>query len=337
METVIKFKGKEYRTKTKITHLTDEEFENIKNEYLQKPPKEEVVEQLKKIHNGGQQIGKVVDYFLKLVMGEVVCSRSRWCTNDVFRCKQIMEYYYSQTLSNKKMFNSENTLKNIIKAISIGSEGVARKATNYPIKSVREILKLYNVNNNYYDYSCGWASRMLGSLSVGINYYGTDPNYQLTKRLKSIEKAYKQVNNVDTIVDIRTQGSEHFVPEWENKMGMAFSSPPYFDLEDYKIGDQSINYGTYDAWLEKYFKQTILNIKRYLVKDGYFILNTKDIKEYALLTDSIKIAESLGFEIYEIHELKNITRTHCNPKVDENGKKIFKNNNEKIVVFKQTS
>ena len=261
MKTKIKYKGEELNTSIKVEHLTYEEFKQIQSEYLEKPSKEEVIKQLKKIHNGGTQMNKIVDYFLKFVMGEVVVGNSKWSVNDVFKSKDVMEYFYSKSLLNEKVFNSDSKMKNIMTAIRLGGKNVATKATNFPIKSVREILELYNVNNNYYDFSCGWGARMLGSLSCGINYYGTDPNYMLTKRLKLIEIAYKQANNVDTIVDIKTQGSEIFIPEWENKIGVAFSSPPYFDFEDYKVGNQSINYGNYDKWKELYFVPTIENIK----------------------------------------------------------------------------
>ena len=95
---------------------------------------------------------------------------------------------------------------------------------------------------------------MLSSLKHNINYYGTDPNFMLVKKLIKINKNYKIVNNLDTscdptghaslITDIRCQGSEIFIREWTGKMGMIFSSPPYYRLEDYKIGEQSIKFLT---------------------------------------------------------------------------------------------
>ena len=129
----------------------------------------------------------------------------------------------------------------------------------------------------------------------------------------------------DTTVDIRCQGSEEFVEEWENKIGLAFSSPPYFHLEDYQIGKQSYTEGTsYEKWKSDYLLPTMKNIYRYLVPNGYFILNIKNFAEFHLVEDSIALAESVGFHYYEDTVLKNIKR--CN----KNG---LNDNNERMMVF----
>ena len=331
----IEYKGKTLETKVPITHLTDEQVKQLREEFYRKPELEKVIKQMKTIHNGGTLMNKIVDYYIKHLIAQVTIETDKWSMADVFECKELLEFFYSKTLQNPKVFNSKSLLANICTAIRIGGKGAVRKASNYPIKSVREILELYNVNGNYYDYSCGWSARLLGALSMEINYFGTDPNYLLTEQLEKIAELYKEVNGINTITDIRTQGSEHLVEEWVGKMGVAFSSPPYFDLEDYKVGDQSINYGNYEAWKEKYLRPTFENIKKYLVKDGFFILNLKDTKRYAMLTDAIKIAEELGFQIHAIHELKNISRKYG----VQNGKGMMGtvNNNEQIVVFKLTN
>lgn len=188
------------------------------------------------------------------------------------------------------------------------------------------MLSLYNVNDNYYDYSCGWAHRLLGSLSLEINYFGTDPNYLLVEKLKEISNLYKRINNINTIVDIKGCGSEIYQPEWEGKMGLAFSSPPYFSLEDYKIGEQSYNQGvSYDSWLSNYFVETVKNIHRYLIHGGYFLINIKNYDKYNLVKDTMDIIEKHGFVYKTFHQLKNIKRT--------NSKGGLNDNSEKILVF----
>lgn len=325
----ISYKGKEIRTNTPIVHLSDAKYKELCEQYYAKPPIEQVIKQLKAIHNGKVMMNKISDYFLKDLMSDVVVDGSNWSINECFECKEILEYLYSRTLLNDKVFTGTD-IQNICTAIRIGAKITVRKATNYPIKSVKEILSLYNVNGNYYDYSCGWSARLLGSLALGINYFGTDPNYLLTERLEQISGLYKEVNNVQTGVEIKTQGSEIFVPQWENKIGVAFSSPPYFDLEDYKHGNQSIKDRNYESWLQDYVKPTFQNIQRYLVVDGYFALNIKNTKKYNMLDDCVRIAEEIGFKIHATHTLKNIDR--CNVRKKE-GKCDFTENNELIVVF----
>ena len=170
------------------------------------------------------------------------------------------------------------------------------------------------------------GGRICGALKNHVNYFGTDPNYLLTERLNQLAIDYKNTTNNTTNVDIRTQGSEILVPEWKNKIGVAFSSPPYFYLEDYKIGNQSYTEGTtYEEWKNNYLKPTFLNIKEYLVDNGYFILNINNFLEYKLVEDSIEIAKEIGFNLVKEHILSNIKRT--------NSKGGFNDNSERILVF----
>lgn len=189
------------------------------------------------------------------------------------------------------------------------------------------MLEKYNVNNNYYDFSCGWGARLTGALKNNVNYFGTDPNYLLTERLQQLANDYKSsVGNTDIITDIRTQGSEIFNPDWENKIGVAFSSPPYFYLEDYKIGNQSWKNGTsYKEWIENYLRPTFQNIYLYLVQSGYFILNINNFKDFDLVGDSIKVAKECGFKLVKLETLDNIKRCNSNSS--------FNDNSEKIMVF----
>lgn len=210
----------------------------------------------------------------------------------------------------------------------------ASKPSNFPIKVVDMILRQYNVNGNYYDYSCGWGSRLLSSLRNQVNYYGTDPNYVLCDRLRQMSKDYKEVCNSNVSVEIRESGSEVFIPEWVNTMGVAFSSPPYYNLEDYGIGEQSYKDGTtYTEWLESYMRATVKNIKQYLVDEGYFIININNYKGCkTLVEDVVNIIKSEEFVLYDIHTLKNIKRCHGHKEWQE-GQCGWNDNSEKIIVF----
>jgi hypothetical protein len=158
-----------------------------------------------------------------------------------------------------------------------------------------------------------------------VEYYGTDPNNLLVDRLRQIATDYNTVNGTSASYDIRCHGSETFVPEWENTIGVAFSSPPYFNLEDYGVGNQSYKPGTsYQEWLDNYLRPTIENIKRYLVDDGKMLVNIKDFLDYKLCADTRAIAESLGFHYVETLTLKNITRPSA---------KVDLNTDEGIMVF----
>lgn len=319
--------------------LSDEEFKQIAIDYYKKPDFKEVEKQFKKIHNGGTVMNKIYDYYIKEVMSKAIGPRASWSIYDGLHYKPIMEYFAGKTSVNEKIFPKTNTLaQNIETAFRLCGIRYCVKLPNYPISSVDLIINDYNVNNNWYDFSCGWAARLLGALHNDINYFGTDPNYELVDKLNEIITDYKKINETSkSKVDIRCCGSEEFIPEWENKIGVAFSSPPYYNLEDYVIGNQSYKPGTsYEEWLENYMRNTIKNIYKYLVNDGYFIINVKNFNEYKIENDVNRIAKEEGFILFDIETLKNIKRCHGDVKSARGDKEVTLNDNdEKIYIFKK--
>jgi hypothetical protein len=167
----------------------------------------------------------------------------------------------------------------------------------------------------------------LSSLANNVNYFGTDPNIELVPKLKELAKDFKDNTKCKSNIDIKCIGSQEYVKEWANKIGLAFSSPPYFDLEHYNLGNQSINGVNYEEWLIDYWEGTVKNINKYLIKEGYLLLNMKNIKKYSTLDDMCNIIKNNGFEFIENLELKNINRIFL--------KQNNKNTNEVIAVFKK--
>jgi hypothetical protein len=298
----------------------------LKAAYYEKPDFDLVKKNLESVYNGGTIIGTITSYYVKDLMAKVKLESPRWSIEEVFESIDLIRYFWSRVLSSDKVYpKTDSDIKNFEAALRLSGGGVAMKPSNYPIKSVDSILSRYNINGKYYDFSCGWGVRMLSSLRNNVEYYGTDPNTLLVERLNQMATDYNTVNGTSAKYDIRCHGSQTFVPEWENTIGVAFSSPPYFNLEDYKIGDQSFKPGTtYQEWLDTYLKPTIENIKKYLVDDGKMLVNIKDFLDYKLCADTRAIAESLGFHYVETLTLKNITRPSA---------KVDLNTDEGIMVF----
>lgn len=277
---IISCKGQTLETKH-FCEISDSDFENIKNTYYSKPNFNNVVKEFKNLYNGGTKHSDITKYYVKDLMAKTRIYYNKWSIEDVFECKDLVSFFVSKTLENKKIFpDTDSVSKKIETAIRLGGKGVASKPANFPIKTVDEILSKYNVNNYWYDYSyCG---------------------------------------------------SETFIPEWENKIGLAFSSPPYFYLEDYKIGKQSYTPGTtYEDWKEKYLRPTIKNINKYLINNGNFLININNFLDYDLVSDTRKIAEGEGFVWIENYQLDNIKR--CKSLGG------FNDNSEKIMVFQKRS
>jgi len=116
-------------------------------------------------------------------------------------------------------------------------------------------------------------------------------------------------------------------------MGMAFTSPPYFSYEDYRVGENQSykeNETSYEDWLELYWKGTVKNIHKYLITGGAFLVNIQNIrikgKMYTLQDDCKRIAEENGFIQVDSFELKNIARPTINANKELSA-------NEDIMVF----
>ena len=198
---------------------------------------------------------------------------------------------------------------NIERAIALGGKGYAKFPTQFPMQAAIEIYRKYNINNTVYDFSCGWGIRLMGALRFNIQYYGTDPNYILCERLQDLYETWRDNVNPKVLEPkFYAHGSEQNISDLRNKIGLAFSSPPYFDLEDYKIGDQSYKIGiSYEEWLNNYLTPTIKNIYQYLINNGILAINIKDTK-YPLAKDALKIIKQNNFTYIETLPLKNIKR-----------------------------
>tara|TARA_R110002096_G_scaffold289955_1_gene484223 strand:- start:381 stop:1427 length:1047 start_codon:yes stop_codon:yes gene_type:complete len=330
----------EQQKKTKITYLdktfttthflniSDAKCAELRGQFYSKPSINKVNEQFTKLANGGKMVDKIVDYYLKGVMSKARLSTSKWSIDEFFKCNDLIRFAYGKIKNCSEFYKSTDTdIKNIKMVLRLSPSGTAAKVSNFPYKTMIQILDKYNVNNNYYDFSCGWGVRLLATLSHKINYFGTDPNSELVPQLQSMGDDFKNITGCGNSVDIRCIGSENLVTDWVNKIGLAFSSPPYFDLEYYNIGEQSINNNNYQEWLGKYWENTVNNIDKYLINGGYFILNMKNIKKHNTLDDMCDIIKNKGFTFVENLELKNINRIAL--------KNAGVNSNEVLAVFRK--
>ena len=122
---------------------------------------------------------------------------------------------------------------------------------------------------NVLDYSCGFGGRLLGLMATNkkAKYFGYEPNLETYSGLIKMSEFF------DFPIDIKQCGSE--AGTFDEKMDFIFSSPPYFNTELYsdEITQSYNKYPVYDEWLEKYWKQTVTNIKFMLNRNSVFAIN----------------------------------------------------------------
>ena len=164
-----------------------------------------------------------------------------------------------------------------------------------------------------YDYSCGYGGRLLGigSSNFKYNYIGVEPNTETVKYLNYLNSIIHEATGVKgTIVQ---SVSEEYKPE---DIDLAFSSPPYFNLEKYS--DEStqcmVRYKTLDEWFEGYVTPTMENIYNGLNGEGIFATNIADYKSYdrkepyKVVEDWISYAERIGFKHIQTIKMMLTTR-----------------------------
>ncbi len=262
-----------------------------------------------KLSNGGTLNNLVTDYYFRDLMRDSKLYSCKWSVNEFMQSNELIRYAHSKVVNFPDFYPpKEPLIKNIKAVFRLGPSGAAASISNYPLKSVNDILDNY-CSKNYLDFSCGWGVRLTSAMVKNKNYFGLDPNYKLVDKLQEMEKDYKSVVQTSSTVQILPQGSEVFESKWEGTMDLAFSSPPYFNLEEYKVGDQSINNRTYEQWLEEYWRPTVKNIKKYLKDDGIMMLNIKNFNKMNLLDNMKRISIQEGFFYHYSIDLKNITRT----------------------------
>ena len=213
--------------------------------------------------------------------------------------------------------------------------GLGQPAVNFPPLTARYLYERYtdhiNIDEledkqlNIYDPSSGWGGRILGAMSSKkqIHYVGTDPNTDNfidevgISRYEYVANFYNnEVLGGNDFWDTEHKntfhyfqmGSEHIgdhpdFQQYKGKLDMVFTSPPYFDREQYsEDAEQSFKaYPKYDDWRDNFLNPTLTNAFNSLRKDRYLLWNIADIKigkdkYHPLEQDSIDVIEALGGE-----------------------------------------
>lgn len=320
--------GKTFSTKRDFRIISDSEFNNFKKQWYEKPSYDKLVDNILLLKDGGQDISTITEYFYRDIMDDTRVFNTKFTINEVINNKVLLSYAIDTTLQNKKVYDGD-IVTNVDTSFRLRGGHFARKATQFPIYFVDFVLDRYALNNNYLDTSCGWGSRLASALRNGFNYFGTDPNDKLVPRLNDYYNEYIKIACVGKTnkpkIDIRCQGSEIFIPEWKKSMGVMFTSPPYFSLEDYSHGEgQSYKVGTtYEMWLENFLCPTMKNVYEYLIDNACMIINIKDFGNFSLEADTIRCADKCGFYLFDTMKLSQKSdRPHPSKEVDC-GERVF--------------
>ena len=144
--------------------------------------------------------------------------------------------------------------------------------TKYRAGVSKNIVDRYDARS-VLDPCIGWGGRMIGALSACATYTGFEPDPNTFRGLQGILEDCNQsadIRNQPAEIGIKTLPSESF--------DLILTSPPYYTLEIYTAGDQSVKNQSWEEWVSGWLKPLVLESLRCLKPNGKSCWSVKDFK-----------------------------------------------------------
>lgn len=272
-----------------------------------------------------EQCSRVVDNLLNFDSDRIILDEDylKQVMNGLNLVNFFMPHIFEVKCRNFKSpmecFQDDEMLKKAIKKrLSMGdnmSHAGMRKAlswthgthrvSNFRPTIAKYIYDNYSGDGRVLDFSSGFGGRLFGAfVSQKVKtYVGTDPSTKTYEGLIKI-KDYLQTK-IEKEVILHNQPFEDLELE-DNSFDLAFSSPPYFNTEEYSYEDTQsfMKYDTKEKWRDGFLKPLVSNVHRYLKTDGYFIINIANVNSYKNLEeDLLEIAKEEGFNLVKTYKM----------------------------------
>jgi hypothetical protein len=173
--------------------------------------------------------------------------------------------------------------------------------TKYRAGISKNIVSRFNAKS-VLDPCIGWGGRMIGAIAAGATYTGCEPDPNTFRGLQAI------LQDCNQTADIRNEPAEsviHRLPS--GSFDLVLTSPPYYTLEVYTAGDQSVKDQSWDEWVNDWLKPLIIECLRCLKPNGKSCWSVKDFKigkVYPLATVVAEIHRQQGWLEDEVITLK---------------------------------
>jgi len=163
-----------------------------------------------------------------------------------------------------------------------------------------------------WDPCSGYGGRLMGAAAVGVQYVGTDVE------LATVEGNRRLAEALGYSCEMHCIPAQDFVPP---PVQLVFTSPPYFDQEQYAGGQQSWrDFETFGAWVEGFLRPLVRKAASALTEGGHLILNVADIRNrkggvFPLVARTQEVALEEGFHLEARWEMKlpNLNRKKTEP------------------------
>lgn len=222
-------------------------------------------------------------------------------------------------------FNDDDLLKKVIKnrldgnfnmtgnmlKQGLSNSKVAYKASIFNPAVAKFIYSRYTKEGDIiYDYSMGFGQRLTAALSLpySITYVGADPMQRTVDSNAEIFSFLKKnVPMLNKQVELICKGSENYCdPKYHGQISLAFSCPPYFNVEMYEDSSSQAYFGdNYLEFINGWWRKTMQNIVELLKDDGIFALNIKErIDGFNLGEDTCNVARECGLKLTDTYQVQ---------------------------------
>lgn len=177
-------------------------------------------------------------------------------------------------LSRATLFKKGKVNELLYQVLQLGINGV-QYVNEFPPHIARDLYLEYGLtkHSKILDPCSGWGGRMLGASVVCDSYTGFEPSTKTHKGLIELFDFIKSMNNSFNAEINCTPFEDSNLQD--NTFDFAFTSPPYFDTEEYSNEETNslIKYNTFNKWCEGFYLPMIQKTMNALKKDSTFVLN----------------------------------------------------------------
>ena len=157
-------------------------------------------------------------------------------------------------------------------------------------------LKYAGSNSNVLDFCAGYGGRLAGALAVPNVCSYTACDVSLSSVL-GIRKMYSLVGEKPATID-NADALEFMKQKRDNQFDFCFTSPPYFNAEEYEEGNQqsSTRFETYSQWFQKWLLPCVKEACRI---SRLVIINIANTGAYKISNDLRAETKGLGLLKFE--------------------------------------
>jgi len=269
----------------KMTNLST----SLKQRLFQYPTKDGTYLAIKTLSSDYENIDKITDYFIEDIRLKAVVKSEGISPYDYFIQNE------ESIIQKVKESGLELTNYNVREICF----QLVKEATLFKPTFCKSIVEILSPNHDtkkckWLDISAGWGDRLISAIASDVELYTAfDPNMELkeghTEIINMFGKSDKKRFHI--IYEPFETGIDGI--NKKEKYNLIFSSPPFFDFEDYSKGEkQSIHqYNDFDLWLHEFLFKSIHKAWDHLEYGGKMAIYIVDIGKYSIVEPLLQYVE----------------------------------------------